>query len=101
MTVTGTGIFTGTYISTVDTPNNKITISTATTANGGGSGNNITISTRVYIEGDGTGAEATAGLSSGNVANVTITVIGTGYSRANAFIYGSGTGADSSCYSFT
>ena len=93
MAVTGTGIFSGTYISTVDTPNNKITISTATTANGGGSGNNITISTRVYIEGDGSGVEATSTLSSGNVANVTITVIGTGYSRANAFIYGSGTGA--------
>lgn len=94
MTVSGTGIFTGAYISTVDTPNNKITLSSATTANGGGSGNNITISTRVYIDGDGTGAEATAGLSSGNVANVTVTVIGTGYSKANAFIYGSGTNAE-------
>jgi len=93
MTVTGTGVFTGSYISTVDTPNNKITISTATTANGGGSGNNITISTRVYIEGDGTGAVATAGLLNGAVSNVTITTIGTGYSRANAFIYGSGTNA--------
>lgn len=93
MTVAGTGIFTGAYISTVDTPNNKITLSTSATANGGGSGNNITISTRVYIDGDGTGAEATAGLSSGNVANITVNVIGTGYSRSNAYIYGSGTGA--------
>lgn len=94
MSVTGTGVFADSYISSVDTPNNKITLSTAVTANGGGSGNNITISTRVYIDGDGTGAVASAGLSSGNVANVTITTIGTGYSRANAYIYGSGTGAN-------
>lgn len=93
MSVSGTGIFTGTYISAVDTPNNQITLSTATTANGGGTGNNITISTRVYIEGDGSGAEASSILTSGSVSNVTISVIGTGYSRANAFIYGSGTGA--------
>lgn len=93
MSVSGTGIFTGSYISTVDTPNNKITLSSATTANGGGSGNNLTIVTRVYIDGDGTGAEATAQVANGNVANVTVTTIGTGYAEANAYIYGSGTGA--------
>ena len=95
MSVTGTGIFAGSYISSVDTLNSRITLSTAVTANGGGTGNNITISTRVYIYGDGTGAIATAALSSGNnVSNITVSTIGTGYSFANVYIYGSGTSAN-------
>lgn len=90
MSVSGTGIFTGSYITAVDTPNNKITLSSATTANGGGSGNNITLTTRVYIDGDGTGAVASASVANGNVSAITVTTIGTGYARANAMIYGSG-----------
>jgi len=95
MSVTGTGIFAGSYISSVDTLNSRITLSTAVTANGGGTSNNLTISTRVYIYGDGIGAIATAALSSGNnVSNITVSTIGTGYSFANVYIYGSGTSAN-------
>jgi len=93
MTVTGLGILTGTYISSIDTPNNKINLSSATTANGGGTGNTLAVSTRIYIEGDGIGAEASATVSTGNVSKITITTIGTDYSYANATIYGSGTNA--------
>jgi len=93
MKVAGTGVLSGSYITNIDTPNNKITLSSATTANGGGSGNNLTITTRVYIEGDGTGAEATADVSGGNVTKITVSTIGTGYARANAIIFGSGTNA--------
>jgi hypothetical protein len=95
MTVTGTGIYSGTYIASVDTLNSKITLSTPVTANGGGTANNITVSTRVYIYGDGTGTIATAALSSGNnVSNITVSTIGLGYSYANVYIYGSGSSAN-------
>lgn len=94
MTIAGTGIYTGSYINSVDTANAKITLSTPATANGGGTGNNATISTRVYIYGDGTGAVASASIAGGNVTQVTVSTIGSGYSRANAYIYGSGTSAN-------
>lgn len=94
MTVTGTGIYTGTYISSIDTLNSKITLSTPAIANAGGSGNNITVSTRVDIVGDGTGAEADVTLSSGTIEKITVSVVGTGYSYANVDIYGSGTSAE-------
>jgi hypothetical protein len=98
MTVSGLGIPAQTYISTLDTPNNKITISRAVTANGGGTAaNQLSITTRIYIDGDGIGAIATpvlSGSTTGNVSKVTITTIGTGYSRANAYVYGTGIGAN-------
>jgi len=94
MTVTGTGISSGTYISAVNQNTSSITISTATAAAGGGTGNNITFSTRVFIEGDGTLAAATANVSNGAIAKITITVPGINYSYANATIYGSATGAN-------
>lgn len=94
MTVSGTGIPTGTIISSLDSPNNKITISSAATANGGGTGANLSISTRVYFDGDGTGAAGTATLSNGAITKITLTTIGTGYTRSNVFIYGSGSGAN-------
>jgi hypothetical protein len=95
MTVSGTGIYSGTHIASVDTLNSKITLSTPVTANGGGTSNNITISTRVYIYGDGTGTIATAALSSGNnVSTITVSTIGLGYSYANVYIYGSGSSAN-------
>ena len=97
MSVTGTGISTGSYIANLDTPNNKITLSSSTTANGGGSGNNLTILTRVYFEGDGISAAASATVANGAVTKITMTTIGTGYSKANAFIYGSGTNAAARC----
>lgn len=91
MSVTGTGIFADSHILSVDTLNSRITLSTSATANGGSTGNNITISTRVYIYGDGTGTVASAAISSTNIANITVSTIGTGYSYANVYIYGSGT----------
>ena len=36
MSISGTGITPGSFISVVDTPNNKITLSTPTTGSGGG-----------------------------------------------------------------
>ena len=94
MSVSGTGIPTGAIISSLDSPNNKITISSAATANGGGVGSNLSISTRVYFDGDGTGATGTATLSNGSISKITLTTIGTGYTRSNVFIFGSGTGAN-------
>ncbi len=100
MAISGTGIATGTYISSISNTTGVITLSSSTT-NFGGNANNISISTRVYIDGDGVGAVANAVLSNtssgvasanANIAKVTVTTIGTGYSRANAFVYGSGTG---------
>ena len=94
MSVSGTGIPTGTIISALDAPNNKITISSSATANGGGTGANLSIATRVYFDGDGTGATGSATLSNGSISKITITTIGTGYSRSNVFVYGSGSGAN-------
>jgi len=97
MTVTGTGLPTGTHISILDTPNNKITLSSSSIANGGGSGNNLTITTRVYFEGDGIGGVGTATIANNGISKITLSTIGTGYSFANVFIYGSGSGAEGRC----
>jgi hypothetical protein len=102
MSVSGTGIPAGSYITATANATGVITLSAASTTSGGGNTGNLTISTRVYVDGDGTGVAASATLSNttsgvssanANISKVTITTIGTGYSRANAFIYGSGTGA--------
>jgi hypothetical protein len=94
MTVSGTGIPTGTVVSVLDTPNNKITLSSPATANGGGTGNNLSFATRIYFDGDGTSAAASATLANGAITKITLTTIGIGYSRANVLIFGSGTGAN-------
>ncbi len=93
MTVAGTGIFAGSTIKSIIAANNTILLSTGATANGGASGNNITVSTRVSIDGDGTGALASHTLVSGAITKITVSTIGTGYSTANAAIYGSGSSA--------
>lgn len=102
MSISGTGISTGSYITSLSTITGIINLSAATTS-AGGNANNITVSTRVYIEGDGTGAIALATLSNtssqvsaanANVSKISVTTIGTGYGFANAFIYGSGTNAN-------
>ena len=102
MAISGTGLATDTHITGVAIANGLITLSSAINA-AGGNANNITISTRVYIDGDGVGAVANAVLSNtaitvssanANVARINVTTIGTGYTRANAFIYGSGTNAN-------
>jgi hypothetical protein len=82
MSVTGLGIPSQTYISSLDTPNNKITLSSSVTSNGGGSAaNQLSITTRIYIDGDGIGAVSIpvlSGSTTGNLSKVTITTIGTG-----------------------
>ncbi len=96
MTVSGTGIAPGTFISSIDVPNNNIFLSTATSASGGGNttANQISLTTRVFIDGDGIGAVAAPTVNAaGFVTKVSVTTIGTGYSRANAFVFGTGTGA--------
>jgi hypothetical protein len=101
LSITGTGLPTDAYISSISNTTGTITLSAATTATGGNA-NTITISTRVYIYGDGVGAVASAVLSNtasgvaaadANVSKITVSTIGSGYSRANAYIYGSGSGA--------
>ena len=74
MSVSGTGLATGTFISTLDSPNNKITISTAALANGGGSGNNLTITTRIYFDGDGSDAAASASVANGQMVFALLSV---------------------------
>lgn len=94
MIVSGTGIATGTLVSSVNAITNIVTLDTATSANGGGSGNNVTFTTRIYIQGDGASLEASANIVNSAISKVTVDVTGTGYSYANATIYGSGSGAN-------
>lgn len=94
MIVSGTGIATGTLVSSVNAITNIVTLDTATSANGGGSGNNVTFTTRIYIQGDGASLEASANIVNSAISRVTVDVTGTGYSYANATIYGSGSGAN-------
>jgi hypothetical protein len=94
MAISGIGIAGGVHIETVDTVNTKITLSSATTSNGGGTGNNLTITTRVYVDGDGTGTVTLPTLNAnGSIRKITVTSYGKNYSRANVVIYGTGTGA--------
>jgi hypothetical protein len=96
MSVSGTGIAPGTFISRIDVPNNNIFLSTATTSAGGGNttANQIALTTRIFIDGDGTGAVAAASINAnGFLTKVTVTTIGINYSRANAFVYGTGSNA--------
>jgi len=96
MIVTGTGIATGTLVTAVNSVTSIITIDTATSANGGGTtANALSFLTKIYIQGDGASLEASANLfANGAVSKITVDVTGTGYSYANATIYGSGTGAN-------
>jgi hypothetical protein len=95
MSLSGVGIVPGTYVTAVDTQNTKITISTPTVAVGGGLApqNELSLTTRVYVEGDGTGVVATPILSNTNVSKIIVSTIGISYSRANAFVFGTGSGA--------
>ena len=95
MIVTGTGIATGSLVTAVNAVTSVITIDTATTANGGGTtANALSFLTRIYIQGDGASLEASANIVNRAISKVTVDVTGTGYSYANATIYGSGTGAN-------
>ena len=104
MSISGTGIATGTYISAIEDSNGNITLSSSTTSNGGGSNtlSHLAFATRVYINGDGTGAIANTIISNtsinapaaaANIAQIKVTTIGKNCTVANAYIYGSGSGA--------
>jgi len=104
MFVSGTGLAPQTYIIQSQVyPGNGVSaidLSIATIGSGGANttANQLTLTTRVYVEGDGTSIVATPTVSVGDVANaniskVTVSTIGQGYSRANAFVYGTGIGA--------
>lgn len=93
MSVSGTGIVSGTVIQSIDTVNTQITISSSTAANGGGSGNTLFTSTRIYILGDGVGGLAEATLSGNTVQKIQLTTFGKDYTQANVLIFGTGTGA--------
>ena len=100
MAVTGVGITPATYISSIDVLLNKITLSTPTTAAGGGgtSANQLSLSTRIYVDGDGTSVAATPTVNAaGYVTKVSVSTIGRGYSRANAYVYGTGSSASLRC----
>lgn len=91
MSVTGTGILTGTYITSISNELNRIFLSTPTISSGGGSGNNVSITTRVYIQGDGFGTLTSVDLVNTEIRKITVTSGGVGYSRANVTVYGTAT----------
>jgi hypothetical protein len=95
MSITGPGIPGLTHISSIDDVNLTITLSNATTANGGGtnSGNELNVQTRVVIDGDGTSAVASPRLLGNTIDKIVVTSYGRNYSSANVIIYGTGTGA--------
>lgn len=94
MTVSGTGISTGTKVVSSNAILSTITLSTPTTANGGGTlANALTFSTTITVSGDGVGTEATANIVNSAISKITVDVTGTGYSYANVAIYGSGSNA--------
>lgn len=92
MAVEGEGILTGTYVTTISTEQKRIYLSDATISSGGNS-NTVTVKTRVHIDGDGTGVISDVRLSNTSIIKIDVTTIGTGYSKANITIYGTGTGA--------
>lgn len=95
MSVTGTGIAGGSFIRSIDTLNLKLTLSSNTSANGGGSGNIISILSRAVIEGDGEDAIAIPRVNTaGSIDKVVLSTYGKNYTYANVIIYGTGTGAN-------
>jgi hypothetical protein len=94
MAVSGTGIPADSHITNIDTLNLRLTLSSNTSANGGGTGNTISITTRVVVDGDGLGAIPTLRLNANTgVQKIILTTYGRGYTRSNVTIYGTGTGA--------
>lgn len=93
MGLSGTGIATGTYITSISTEYNRIYLSVPTISSGGSSANTIQIKTRIVISGDGLGCEATATILDTEIDSIDITTMGSDYTYANIDIYGTGTEA--------
>lgn len=96
MEVYGTGILSGTYITAISNSTNRLTLSENTIGNGGGTtlNNRVTIRTRIVIDGDGTQTTSNVRLLDDTIEKITVENAGTGYTRANVIIFGSGTGAN-------
>lgn len=90
MFVNGDGIIPDTYITAVNPISRQITLSLPVTSNGN---SEISLKTRIYVEGDGTGIEASPIISSTQIDRIRVTSIGSGYTRANVYIYGTGANA--------
>jgi hypothetical protein len=95
MSVTGTGIPALAHITSADDVNLTITLSSPTSANGGGSdiSRQLNLQTRVVVEGDGVIAVASPRLLGNTIDKITVTNYGRDYSKANIRIFGTGTGA--------
>lgn len=97
MLVTGNGLSDTTYITTIDpTRPSTLLLSSNTISSGGGTSlsNRISIKTRVSVTGDGIGGVTNVVLTGNNISHIDVTNIGTGYTRANVTIYGSGSNAN-------
>lgn len=93
MSIAGTGLLTGTYITSISNELNRIYLSTPAIDAGGGTGNVINITTRVAIEGDGYGTLTNVVLANGQIQSIDITSAGVGYKKADITIYGCGSNA--------
>jgi hypothetical protein len=96
MFISGTGISPGTYILNVNVLTSTIIISSNTISSGGGANesNKLSITTRVVVNGDGNKDEVLIPiLVNGQITKVDVLSFGTGYTKANVQIFGSGTGA--------
>jgi hypothetical protein len=94
MSVVGTGILPGTYITDTDSTTKRIFLSNPTITSGGGFGNTIQILTRVVVDGDGTGITTSVRLrETTEIDKIDILTGGINYTRANVTIYGSGSNA--------
>jgi hypothetical protein len=98
MSISGTGITVGSYVQSVGVifGQPQLTLSTPTSSSGGGNtaATAAQLRTRIFIDGDGTSTVAAATINTvGNVEKISVTTIGTGYSRANVFIFGTGSNA--------
>lgn len=93
MKVTGEGISPGTYITALNTSENKIILSTNTISPGGNTLNPIQIVTRADVVGDGSQLLSDVAVSNGAVESVNIEIYGKDYTTANIVFYGSGSNA--------
>jgi len=95
MSITGNGIAADTIITEVHNGNNNVRISKAAVTSSFAA--NVTLfspKTRIFIDGDGTGALANATVNStGVIDKITVDTVGTGYTRANTRVFGTGSGA--------
>jgi hypothetical protein len=91
MYVTGNGISSGTYVSSVSLVYGSITLSTPTSSSGNGQ---INFQTRVSIDGDGISATGSSVITNNSIARVDVNNPGSGYGYANVYVYGTGSGAN-------